>query len=358
MKITSRLFDAFLKCPTKCWLRFVGEQPTGNKYAEWVQNQNETYRMEGIRRLRGDIPAEKFIISPTLEDLRSDKWQVAAEITTQNGDLQTQIHALERMSAESRGKSSQLVPIRFIFMNKLKKQDKLLLAFDLLVLSEEIGREMTSGKLIHGDNFATLKVKSSPLAIELRKHIEKVTVLLSNRAVPDLILNRHCAECEFQARCRQKAVEKDDLSLLAMMTPEQRKEFNQKGIFTVTQLSYTFRPRRRPRKLAQKKEKYHHALKALALRNKKVHIVGTPEFKLEGTSVYFDAEGLPDSEMYYLVGLRLPRGDLMANYSLWADGPADEEPVSREMLKSLAGIENPLLVHYGSYEKTFLERMK
>lgn len=35
---------------------------------------------------------------------------------------------------------------------------------------------------------------------------------------PDLVLNRHCAECEFQSRCRKLAVEKDDLSLLAGMS--------------------------------------------------------------------------------------------------------------------------------------------
>ena len=51
------------------------------------------------------------------------------------------------------------------------------------------------------------------------------------------------------------------------MTEKERKKCNSKGIFTVTQLSYTFRPRRRPRRLAAKREKYHHSLKALAIRS-------------------------------------------------------------------------------------------
>jgi hypothetical protein len=37
MKITSDLFQAYLKCPTKCWLRATGELGTGNSYSEWVQ---------------------------------------------------------------------------------------------------------------------------------------------------------------------------------------------------------------------------------------------------------------------------------------------------------------------------------
>ena len=42
-----------------------------------------------------------------------------------------------------------------------------------------------------------------------------------------------------------KAIEKDDLSLLVNMPEKERARLNSKGIFTVTQLSYTFRPRRR-----------------------------------------------------------------------------------------------------------------
>jgi len=39
------------------------------------------------------------------------------------------------------------------------------------------------------------------------------------------------------------------------MTEKERKKLNSRGIFTVTQLSYTFRPRR-PKRLAGKREKY------------------------------------------------------------------------------------------------------
>jgi predicted RecB family nuclease len=102
------------------------------------------------------------------------------------------------------------------------------------------------------------------LAEEVRKRVDQTVALLSSTAPPDLVLNRHCAECEFRARCRQKAAETDDLSLLAGMTEKDRKKLRSKGIFTVTQLSYTFRPRRRAKRLRDKREKYHPSLKALA----------------------------------------------------------------------------------------------
>jgi hypothetical protein len=44
MKITPALFEAYLKCPTKCWLRSTGEPSSGGSYPEWVKAQNDSYR--------------------------------------------------------------------------------------------------------------------------------------------------------------------------------------------------------------------------------------------------------------------------------------------------------------------------
>ena len=174
-------------------------------------------------------------------------------LTSAATTLESRLHAVERLASEGRGKAAQFIPVRFIFTNKLGKDDKLLLAFDAFLLSEMLGREIRLGKIIHGDDHATLKVKTSALAGDVRKRLKKIAALLSNSAPPDLVLNRHCAECEFQARCRQKALDQDDLSLLAGMSAKERQKLCSKGILTVTQLSYTFRPRRRPKRLRDKR---------------------------------------------------------------------------------------------------------
>ncbi|MFH0789828.1 MAG: hypothetical protein V2B13_19740 [Pseudomonadota bacterium] len=56
----------------------------------------------------------------------------------------------------------------------------------------------------------------------MRKLTEKIAAMLSSHSVPDLALIRYCAECEFQGRCRQKAIEVDDLSLLSGMAEVER----------------------------------------------------------------------------------------------------------------------------------------
>jgi predicted RecB family nuclease len=285
------------------------------------------------------------------------EWRFAVDFFASSKNLESNIQALERIPSEGRSKSAQFIPFRFTLFNKLTRDDKLLLAFDALVLSEMLGLEVSLGKIIHGNNYSTVKVKTSALTREVRKMIRKIDAVFSSPSPPDLVLKRHCNECEFQAQCRQRAIEKDDLSLLASMTEKERRKFNNKGIFTVTQLSYTFRPRRRPKRLRDKKEKYHHSLKALAIREKKIHIVGKPELKIEGTPVFLDVEGLPDSDSYYLIGVRIKTVEGIVQHSLWADKADAERKIWCDFLRVLSQIENPVLIHYGSFETTFIKRM-
>jgi predicted RecB family nuclease len=358
MKITGSLFKAGLKCLTKCLLLSMGEEGAGNAYADWVRIKTDSYRKEGIKGLTERAECKECISGlPGKLTQASAVWRIAGDVLAHAQNLESRIHSIERIPSKGTGNPEEFIPIRFIFLNKLTKYDKLLLAFDALVLSKMLDREVSIGKIIHGDNHTTLKVKTSELMREVRKHIREIDAVISSPAPPDLVLKRHCGECEFQSQCRQKAMEEEDLSLLAGMTEKERRKFNSKGIFTVTQLSYTFRPRRRPRRLAAKREKYHHSLKALSIRDKKIHIVGRPELKIEGTPVFLDVEGLPDNNFYYLIGVRLENDKDVMRHSLWADTCADEECIWNAFLDILSGIESPVLLHFGSFETKFLKRM-
>ncbi|MGH8656715.1 MAG: ribonuclease H-like domain-containing protein [Gammaproteobacteria bacterium] len=136
-----------------------------------------------------------------------------------------------------------------------------------------------------------------------------------------------------------------------------RPSFARDGFFTNSQLSYTCRPRRRPKHLRDKREKYHHALRALAIRLQKIHIVGQPQLTITGTPIYLDVEALPDREFYYLIGAGIDVDDSFMQRSFWADDFHGENGIWSEFLSMLAGIQNPLLIHYGSFEATFFKRM-
>jgi predicted RecB family nuclease len=315
-----------------------------------------------VEELRANAFTSELSYAPAMENLKAANWRLAVDMAAQTDVdsclLESRLPAVERIPAKGRGKPSQFVPVRFVFTNKLGRDEKLAAAFDALVLSKNLGREVSLAKVIHGDERAAVTVKTSSLVGEVQKHIGQIAKLLSNTAPPDLVLNRHCAECEFQARCRKIALEKDDLSLLAGMGEKERQKLGSKGIFTVTQLSYTFRPRHRPKRLRDKREKYHHSLKALAIREKKIHIVGTPELKIEGTPVYIDVEGVPDRDFYYLIGARYTSGRETIHRSFWADDSDAQQRIWKEFLAMLASIDKPTLIHYGSFETVFFKVMQ
>ena len=359
MTITPSLFEAYLKCPTKCFLRWLGQTSAGNECADFDRAQQASYETEGIKRLTQTLATNPCVAgdSVTLTGKRA-KWRVAIGPVARAGDLESTIEAIEQVPAESQGKQGQLIPIRFIRTNTLTRDDRMLVAFDAFVLSEMLGCASKFAKIIHGDENATLKVKAGGLVSEVRKRIEKIRALVSAESPPDLILNRHCTVCEFQSRCRQKAIETDDLSLLANMSKQERKQYNSKGILTVRQLSFAFRPRRRPKHLREKREKYHHSLKALAIREHRIHIVGRPELKIMGTPIFFDVESVPDRDFHYLIGMRIVKSDCCVQHSFWADTQQEERKIWREFLEVCAGLKDPVLIHYGGYEAAFLKQMR
>lgn len=353
--ITSELLEAYLACPMKCHLQSNGEKCSENEFATLYQTQKDSYRHAGIRRLEADSPRGSARSQIELRDFKKAEWQLAFNQPLDVDDLSATIDAIQREPTE--GRPSELIPIRFVHLNKPSRANKLMAVFDAIVLSRVAGQPISAARLIHGDAWTTMKVRVAAHVIELTKIFGKMRTLLAASSPPDLILNRHCPECEFRDRCREKAIEKDDLSLLTSLTDKERTRLNRRGIFTVKQLSHTFRPRRRPKRLAAQSERYHHSLRALAIREKKIHIVGKLRLPVRGTPIFFDVESLPDSDFYYLVGIRIDADGRSTLYSFWANTPSDEQTIWTDFLAVVSATEKPTLIHYGSFETKFMKKM-
>jgi predicted RecB family nuclease len=203
--ITTDLFNAYLHCPSKSWLRSLRGPSGANSYAEWAHSNAQFYRREGLKRLLRKNPSVECSTAPTEPmSWKAEKWLLAVEVTvrafspSESYTLESFIDAIERVSSPGRGKSAQFIPVRFIPANKPTKNDRLLLAFDAWVLSRALRREVKWGTIIHGEAHIAQTVKTIPLTSELQKLLGELAALLSSQSAPDLVLNRHCAECEFR----------------------------------------------------------------------------------------------------------------------------------------------------------------
>ena len=170
--------------------------------------------------------------------------------------------------------------------------------------------------------------------------------ILSTSNAPVFFRNSHCQICEFQNSCLEKLIERDDLSLMPALKPKEILQKNNRGVFSVKQLSYSFRPKKNP----YRRRKFLPELKALAIREGKTFIQEIPDIKSAATEIYLDIEGLPDSDFYYLIGIVVRTKDSAKEYSFWANSKHDELSIFIELIKLLQSLENWVIYHYGSYE--------
>jgi len=356
--ITDDIFASFLKCPTKSYLESSKCTVVSNEIIDWHAQLELSYRARSRARLASKLEVpEPLSGSSCIEELKSSRYPLLINSTVQTEQLRSHIDTLEWTRPDRKSKRGYYIPVRMVSREKIAREDKYLLAFDALVLSEAMGKVPAFGKIIHGRDFRVLNVKLPGLLKTARLIVEEIAKQQLSNDAPPPVLNRHCVQCGFRARCRKAAEERDDLSLLPNMSKAERATLHKKGIFSVHQLSYTFRVRRKPKHLLSNPDRYSNALKALAIREHKIHVVGAPQLPQPKTRIFLDVEGIPDRDLQYLIGLRIRHGASCTQHSFWADEKSDEKTIVAALIETLSQFENAHLIHYGSYEKSFLRKM-
>ena len=233
MSVTQEIFEAFLKCPTKSHLYSDGTIGIQSEFGEWQRRIQEEFK-EGVwGRLRSTVGTnELYIGTPTVQQLKQRRYRLIFDYVVVGAEVCARLHGLELASPRISMADHSYIPIRFVPKEKLATSDKLLLAFDAFALSRVIGRVPGVGKIIHGCGYSTVKVPLTKLVGRVRSILGEMASEQATSAASTVVHNRHCPECEFQARCRQIARDKDDLSLLATLSNKERKKYHDKGIFT------------------------------------------------------------------------------------------------------------------------------
>ncbi len=104
--------------------------------------------------------------------------------------------------------------------------------------------------------------------------------------------------------------------------------------------------------------KRYHALQALALRDRRVYVLGTPTIPSGDVIIYLDLEGIPDENFIYLIGMIICDGTSEKKYSFWADCKDQESAIFEKFLDVVMSYDAPTVVAYGGYERTFINRMR
>ena len=89
-------------------------------------------------------------------------------------------------------------PILFIPHQRVAADDRLRLAFGASVLARVQGVQPETGRIVHGPQFRPSRVSLPTLSGPVRDAVDQIRAIRESATPPPLMLNRHCAECEFR----------------------------------------------------------------------------------------------------------------------------------------------------------------
>ena len=356
-KITLDTLESYLQCKYKCHLKLLGEHGTPSAYEQLMRATRHRLRLAARDALLSQHGERESLCNHAVTvTVLEQSAPLLLDARVEDERLSVRFDALQRAPGPSKLGNFHYIPVLVHEAERPAQPQRTLLELCGVLLGPLQGRMPGYGVLRHGQDGHATKITLHPDDRRLWRWLQEIRDIQGGMP-PPLILNRHCQICEFRQRCQEEAVAKDDLSLVRGMGEKEIAKYNRRGIFTVTQLSCTFRPRKRWKALPPKVQPYQAALKALAIRDKKIYVYGTPELPRCPTRIYFDLEGDPDRQFVYLMGMIVQSGAQEERYSFWADTPAGERQLYQQFLDVVRRYEDFQLYAYGSYEAAFLQRM-
>src|ERR1700730_11319935 len=102
--VTSLLFQAYLACPTKCYLQSIGEAAPGNDFTIWEETRSESYRLDGVRRLMADHPRKIDVGLADPGHWKHALWHFVPDQVVRTQNWEARLHAVQRIPLEGSGR--------------------------------------------------------------------------------------------------------------------------------------------------------------------------------------------------------------------------------------------------------------
>lgn len=357
-KITRDILESYLHCKLKGHLKLTGQQGTKSDYEALLIERRAEVRITAINKILARHPEEVIPRNiPLTTSALKEGVSFLLDATLEDDLVSLTFDGLKKVDGPSKLGDFHYIPILFSEGEKARKEQKVLLEFDGLLLSRLQGQMPAHGIVWHGKECKATRVRLNTDLRQTERLLRDLKNMRSAESPPKLMLNDHCRICEFQKQCHAQAVREDNISLLRALGEKEITKYAKKGIFTVTQLAYTFRPRRKRRKRRTPTVLRNQSLQAMAIRDKTTYVTGTLELPTAPLQVYLDVEGRPDRDLYYLIGVYLCDDKTERHIHFWADSEAEEVNAWKAFLDLIGALGDFSLFHYGSYESRFVSGM-
>lgn len=352
--ITSEVFVAYSQCPRKAFLLlFSNDQGTPHDYPRILKERRKVHQtkyLEAFKQLHENAKLydeknwkkDEIFVEATL---KAECWKAYCDVLTK----------VEQSTSSRKVMYEATITVETY---SITKEQKIELLFIGKVLGQ-IQKQLPAVGTIVGLDDKAHRVKLDSGYKSITPFLKKLQDWIEEKPAepPVLILNKHCPSCQFRDLCREQAVKENSLSLLDRMTPKAIQKYNKKGIFTVHQLSYLFKPRRNRKRKTKPLVKHSLELQALAIREQKIYIQEFPELTRKSVELFLDIEGIPDQDFYYLMGLLVCEGENSFYYYFWADKSKSEKEIWEKLIEKLNEYSEAPIYHYGNYEAKAIDKL-
>lgn len=354
-EITSEIVVAYSQCPRKAFLLLcTDEQGMPHEYTHMLEQQKTRNHLNYLHTLnQTSVEAKSRIVT----DLHEGS-HLIIEATLRTEGLEVYCGVLTRVESDPSSRDFSYEPTLVVGTHCISKEQELELVFTGFVLGQMQKKLPVAGRIVKmGGQVDELKLEPHYKGLKRLLNPLREWLGAAPAAPPPVILNKHCPSCQFQALCREKAEKENDLSLLDHVTPKIMQRYHKKGIFTVKQLSYTFKPRRSRKQPKKTTMRHKLELQALAIRTNKIYLQELPALLRHSVELFLDIEGIPDQHRYYLFGLLICKNGDCSYSPFWADTAQDEERIWCQFLTKVNEYPEAPIYHYGSYERGAIEKL-
>lgn len=312
-----------------------------------------------LRERKQDIELQFFQSRIKCLPFVSDKLEGKAEIilnaTIKTGSLVVKNTHLQKCETESMLGCFSYEPLIFSLSNNLKIEDRTILSYIGHVLHKVQGVKPKKAVVVFVDG----SIKSTTLNKDIHFPIinELKEWINSKPELPSYSFKKHCSLCQFEQSCLTEAEKEDSISLLGNMSPKVQKKFESKGIFTIKQLSYIYKPRGRSKHWGDREPTHQYELQALALRTKEIYTTDLLELPKGDVEIFIDIESIPEQRFHYLIGILIAKHDTQQFYSLWADDVSEEIKIWERFIEIINSYPLSPIFHYGSYDKKAIKEL-
>ncbi len=347
LKISERTIRAYNLCTRKAYLLVFSPNLSSPNAYENMQSVLRSITSQNYFNLTSN----KLIVQPFSPLAVSNKVDIITSVNLSIDLLSIINTTLIKVKDMLHLDATYYGPVIFSSTNKVLPEDKIELSFVGYTLSKIYNYIPENGYIVLIDG----RIITVKLSENIKKFLPSIILLqrwlTQESDLPPVFLNKHCPYCEFQSSCKETATKEDSLSLLGGMTKKQILKLEKKGIFTIKQLSYLYRPRKRGRRSRQVRVAHKYELQALALRTGNIYIqdkiTDIPKYEIE---IFIDFECVPDEDFFYLFGVVVCQGDKINNFQFWASSKNDEELAWKNFISVIEQYGNSRLFHYGSFE--------